>query len=89
MKYDNNTIPVLSYDVIARNDKNGILLFQVYSDEMYFVSFAAHEQIISKCDGSKTMKEIIGSINLPEPTKLQHIHTFFKELEKRQIITIW
>ena len=89
MKFNINSIPLLSSDVITRKDKNGILLFQVHSDEMYFVSFAAYEHIISKCDGSKTIDEIINDIDLTNMTDDNSIHTFFRELESRQIIVLW
>lgn len=82
----NDSIPLISSDVIARKDKNGMLLFQVYSDEMYFVSLSAYEQIISKCDGSKTVGELIDDIRTDNPSA---IYSFLQELESRQIITLW
>jgi len=89
MKLNINSIPLLYSDVIARKDKNGILLFQVRSDEMYFISFVAYEQIILKCDGSKTIDEIIKGLDLTKMIDDNSIYTFFRELENRKIISLW
>lgn len=91
MAFDTNKIPVLSRDIIARNDENGMLLFQVHTDEMYFVPFATYYSFIAKCDGSQTIEEIITDIDYGPDVKEgeKNIDGFVQELLKRDIITLW
>lgn len=91
MKHAVDAIPILSRDVIKREDTNGVLLFQVYSDEMYFISFAAYELFLSQCDGSATLGSIVenmGEINRMNDGE-NKIENFIDELLNRKIIQFW
>ena len=91
MKHAADAIPILSRDVIKRDDANGVLLFQVYSDEMYFVSFPAYESFVSQCDGSATLGSIVekmGGIQ-ETPEGMEKIDDFIDELLRREIIHFW
>jgi hypothetical protein len=91
MKLNKNLVPILSDDVIVRKDKNGMLLFQVYSDEMYFIPFSAYHSFLVKCDGSKTLKEIMDGIKYAATfvDKELRINNFINGLLQRKIITLW
>ncbi len=87
---DYQAIPILSKDIISRKDSNGILLFQVQSDEMYFVTPVVYQSVIAKCDGSKTLAEISGQF--PDSIKkndLKIFEQFIDDLIKRNIIALW
>ena len=91
MKYAVDTIPILSRDVIKREDANGVLLFQVYSDEMYFVSFPAYDLFVSQCDGSSTLENIVKNMGEEFQTKdgENKVEYFIEELLNRKIIQLW
>jgi len=91
MKHAIDAIPILSRDVIKREDANGVLLFQVYSDEMYFVSFSAFDAFVSKCDGSATLGNIVEAMGEIYQTTdgVNKVEDFIDELLSRKIIQFW
>ena len=91
MKHTVDTIPILSRDVIKREDANGVLLFKVYSDEMYFVSFPAYDAFVSKCDGSATLGSIVEGMGeiYQTPEGINKVEHFIDELLRRKIIQFW
>jgi hypothetical protein len=91
MELDYNSLPLVSKDIIARNDANGILLFQVYTDEMYFVTFNIFNSFITKCNGSQTLQEIVREMGNAFGTKeaKEQISQFVNELLERKIIELW
>ena len=80
----------MSKDIISRKDSNGILLFQVQSDEMYFVTPVVYHLVIAKCNGTQTLAEISGqlpeNINKKDP---EIFEKFINDLIKRNIIALW
>ncbi len=87
------TIPIRSRDVVTRNDSGGVLLFQVRTDEMHFVSDAAFA-LFSLCDGSRTVAEIeeLLARELPEldaPGARASVEQFFESLADRDVIELW
>lgn len=89
MDFNYNTLPILSRDIIARQDSNGVLLFQVKTDEMYFVSQAAYQSILLHCNGSQTLREMIEQSPSTTEGKEQDFEQFICELQKRKIIELW
>ncbi len=88
-----DSIPFLSKDVITREDENGMLLFQVPTDEMYYVNEEAYS-VLELLDGSITIEEIVeqleASNNLfKSKSGKHHFMNFVNELKKREIIEIW
>lgn len=88
---DKNALPVLSKDIISRKDDNGMLLFHVYTDEIYFIPFAAYDALLGKCNGSQTVQEIISTL----PSEFitgdgrKRVDMFFNSLLEREIIQLW
>jgi hypothetical protein len=83
-----NAIPLLSKDVVTRSDSNGMLLFQVRTDEMHFISEAAYS-VLNYCNGSQTISEIKAVIEpfLPSSNSSQ-IDRFFESLVERNVIEL-
>ena len=83
----------LSKDVIVRRDPAGLLLFQVRTDEMYFVPHAA-AALLRLADGSRTLAEIEESALQLEPeadrtTVIPAIASLFSNLAERQVVEVW
>lgn len=90
---DLNAIPVLSEHVMTRKDSNGMLLFEIPTDEMYFVTDDGFF-LISLCNGSQTLGEIISGLNELQPESgsdalKTELLGFYSELEKRKLIHFW
>lgn len=87
------SIPILSKDVITRPDTNGVLIFQVRTDEMHFISENAFA-LLSLCNGSRTISEIeeIAIENQPEQVKTKTkrgVEIFLESLVERKVLEIW
>jgi len=83
----------LSKDVIVRRDAFGVLLFQVRTDEMYFVPHAA-AALLRLVDGSRTLVEIgEAALNLEAEADraalLPAIESLFSSLAERQVVEVW
>ncbi len=83
----------LSNDVILRRDPAGLLLFQVRTDEMYFVPHAV-AALLSFVDGSRTLGEIKDEAMRLDPTMdrnalLPAMTSLFASLAERQVIEVW
>jgi hypothetical protein len=91
MNQDYDSIPVLSKDIIARKDTNGMLLFQVKSDEMYFISFNAYKSFLRNCDGSQTLWEVIGrsGMDIHDAEVEKSLEKFVDALCAKNIIELW
>jgi hypothetical protein len=83
----------LSNDVITRRDPAGLLLFQVRTDEMYFVPHAA-AALLKLVDGSRTLAEIGDAAMDLGPVAdgaalISTITSLFSSLAERQVIEVW
>lgn len=92
MALNSETIPLRSKDVVTRNDSRGMLLFQVRTDEMHFVSDGAFA-LFALCDGSRTVGEIeeLLAARQPEmaaPDARQRIEQFIESLAQRQVVEL-
>jgi hypothetical protein len=90
---NDNSIPILSKDVITRRDSNGVLIFQVRTDEMHFLSENAFA-LLTFCNGSRTIREIEKLVAgyQPEPSKptsKNHVVNFLESLIDRRVLEIW
>jgi hypothetical protein len=91
MAIDYNAIPIVSKDIVARKDSNGMLLFQVRSDEIFFIPSSAYNSILLNCDGSQTLEELHKQLNTEEePGKLtEDFENFISKLHERKVIELW
>jgi hypothetical protein len=92
MDIGSRTIPLRSKDVVTRKDAQGVLLFQVRTDEMHFISESAFA-LFSLCDGSRTVQEIqeFVAANQPEissPRGRTLIADFIESLAQRNVIEL-
>jgi hypothetical protein len=92
MSITSDTIPLRSKDVVTRRDTQGILLFQVRTDEMHFITNNAFV-LFSLCDGSRTVEEIqdVVASNQPDlasPDGRTQIAQFIESLAQRNIIEL-
>jgi hypothetical protein len=83
----------LSKDVILRRDPSGLLVFQIRTDEMYFVPHAA-AALLKLVDGSRTLAEIGDAAMDLEPAAdrialMPAISSLFASLAERQVIEVW
>ncbi len=83
----------LSKDVILRRDPSGLLLFQVRTDEMYFIPHAA-AALLKLVDGSRTLDEIEAEALLLDPTTdretfVPAMTSLLSSLAERQLIEVW
>ena len=83
----------LSKDVIVRRDPSGLLLFQVRTDEMYFVPHGA-AALLKLADGSRTLAEIGEAALHLEPDAdraavIPAIASLFSNLAARQVVEVW
>lgn len=90
---DTNSIPLLSKDVITRRDSNGVLLFQVRTDEMHFLSENAFA-LLKLCDGSRTLSEIEEVFFEFQPESAMigaktDIEGFLESLVIRRVLEVW
>ena len=87
------SIPILSKDVITRPDANGVLIFQVRTDEIHFITENAFA-LLSLCNGNRTISEIeeIATENQPEQVKTKTrrgVENFLESLVERRVLEIW
>lgn len=92
MSITSDTIPLRSKDVVTRKDAQGILLFQVRTDEMHFISNNAFA-LLSLCDGSRTVEEIQEFVAANQPAMASTdgralIAQFIESLAQRNIIEL-
>lgn len=88
-----DAIPFLSKDVITRSDSNGILIFQVRTDEMHFISENA-SALLTLCNGSRTISEIEDLIVKLQPAAAETdlksgVKNFLESLVERRVLEIW
>lgn len=88
MLIDDNSIAVVSPDVIVRPDAQGILLFQVRTDEMHFVTPSAH-LIWSLCDGNRTVGELLDEVTHDNDEQRMAVRALLDSLATRSLIEIW
>jgi hypothetical protein len=86
-------IPLISQNVITRTEQGGALLFEIKSDEMYFVSRAAYE-LLQLCDGSRTVEELEAILferagGQEEFEDRRRVETCLEELATRHVVEIW
>lgn len=92
MSITNDSIPLRSKDVVTRKDAQGILLFQVRTDEMHFITNNAFA-LFSLCDGSRTLEEIQDFVaanrpDLESPDGRSLITQFIESLAQRNILEL-
>lgn len=90
---DTNALPVVNRDVIHRPERNGVLLFQVRTDEMHYISPDAY-RLFQLCDGTHTLDQIITHVDRSrgrEATAEERdgIVHFFDELAQRSLVEVW
>lgn len=88
-----DTIPIPGRDVIIREDVDGVLLFQVRTDEMHYLSNSAF-RVFSMCDGSCTTGELkrkLAKNNAECATKEgnERIDRFLQDLAERRLLELW
>lgn len=88
-----DAIPFLSKDVITRPDTSGILIFQVRTDEMHFISENAFA-LLALCNGSRTISEIEELIINQQPESAAEkikagVDKFLESLIERRVLELW
>jgi hypothetical protein len=88
-----NVIPLSSKDVVRRVESGGVLLFQVQTDEMFFISKGAFS-LFELCDGTHTVAEIKGLLiqHQPEFATSQgqaNVDEFLESLAEHSLIELW
>lgn len=86
-------VPVHSKNVVTRKDSGGMLLFQVRTDEMHFISHSAY-LLFALCNGSRTIAEIEELLahqqpELATPEARKKIEGFINSLAERQVVELW
>lgn len=87
---DLNSVPLISKGIVFRKDDNGMLIFQINTDEMYFVS---HEifPLIELCNGANTCQDILEILkgNDSQTTDIDKSYSMFIEnLLHRDLISL-
>lgn len=90
---DNNVLPVANGDVIQRRERDGVLLFQVHTDEMFYISPDAF-RLFRMCDGTRTVGEIVEHVEAVRGQEVTNdekdgIVHFFNELARRSLVELW
>lgn len=90
---DKTAIPIQSRDVVVRKESEGMLLFQIRTDEMYFISNSGFE-LLRLCDGSLTITQIeeVFTKDLSQLEKFeccQQIERLMVNLADRKVIELW
>jgi len=88
-----HAIPLISRDVVHRNDPKGVLLFQVRTDEIHFLDRNAYS-LFQLCDGSRTISEIeellVGDTKSESNRDpIQRFERFLNDLAERDLIEVW
>ena len=89
----NEAVPLIARTVAARRDGDGVLLFEIDSDEMYFVTPTVHA-ILKLCDGSRTVADLEGAVaeqlgRALAPAERQGVVDCITQLEARQLVELW
>lgn len=89
-EFDMNSIPLISKNIAFREDENGMLIFQIDTDEMYFVPHAVYP-LIELFNGANTCQDILDILRknenfTPDIIKKSFV-MFVKNLLSREIIT--
>jgi len=89
--FDMNSIPLISKNIAFREDENGILIFQIDTDEMYFISHAVFP-LIELCNGANSCQDILDILRKNENSTPDIINNsfvmFVKNLLSREIISL-
>jgi hypothetical protein len=88
-----DTIPLPCKEVVSRVEPGGALLFQVRTDEMFFVSPGAFS-LFSLCDGSRTIAEIHALLAHYQPELAsqaghEQVERFLESLAERRLVELW
>lgn len=88
-----HAIPLVSRDVVHRNDPRGVLLFQVRTDEIHFLDKDAYS-LFQLCDGARTISEIeallVGDTeNGSNADARERFERFLNDLAERSLIELW
>ena len=88
-----DTIPLSCKEVVSRVEPEGVLLFQVRTDEMFFVSQGAFSLFLL-CNGSRTVEEIQGLLAHYQPELAtqagqEQVEQFLESLAKRRLVELW
>jgi hypothetical protein len=91
--WETSAVPLRSRDVVTREEPGGVLLFQVRSDEMFFISRNAYA-LFELFDGARTIGDLADLLtedaNLGDRSEaLGFLQGFAQELASRQLIEIW
>lgn len=89
--FDINSIPLISKNIAFRKDDNGMLIFQINTDEMYFVSHATYP-LIALCNGANSCQDILNILKKYDNSKSDIVSNtfemFIKDLLSRDIISL-
>ena len=88
-----NTIPLPSKGTVTRKETRGTLLFQVETDEMYFLPEKAFS-FFRLCDGTRTVEQIEQLLAHYQPEFAteegrEQIEHFLEELAARGLVELW
>jgi Coenzyme PQQ synthesis protein D (PqqD) len=92
MAINKEIIPLRSKDVVTRNDSGGVLLFQVRTDEMHFISDSAFA-LFALCDGSRTVGDIVELLAEAQPEMAsgearERVGQFIESLADRHVVEL-
>lgn len=88
-----DALPVPCKDVVVRREPDGVLLFQVETDEMYFVPDGAFA-LFQLCDGTSTVGQIARLVASYRPEFASaegeaSVARFMDALADRHLIELW
>lgn len=83
-----DAIPLVAKDVIARSEADGVLLFHVESDEMYFVPETVAE-LLMRCDGSRNAAELVRAAAGSADGAGGDAMRVLDELAQRLLVEVW
>lgn len=88
-----DVIPLISQNIVTRQEQGGALLFEIESDEMYFVTHAVYE-LLQLCDGSRTVEELEAIVaervgGQEELEDRRRVEACLEELAIRHVVDLW
>ena len=88
-----DVIPLISQNIVTRQEQGGALLFEIESDEMYFVTHAVYE-LLQLCDGSRTVEELEAIVaervgGQEELEDRRRVEACLQELVIRHVVDLW
>jgi len=90
MKYALDCIPVISRDVIKRENSRRVFLCHRYSEEIFFISFTAYNTFLLQFDGRSSLGCILKNMGevCQNKNKENSVEYFFDILVSKEIIRL-